>query len=87
MTLHEQIDAVVHRFVAGRLAAAGQQASPDLDLFEAGVLDSVALVELITAVEQATSLELDFIEVDPDELSTHPRLVAELARVLELELE
>ncbi len=84
--LHDQVSAAVAAYVQARLEKVGRAADPGLDLFEAGVLDSVSLVELITAVEQATELELDFIEVDPDELGTATQVVDEFTRVLQLEL-
>jgi acyl carrier protein len=36
------------------------------DLFELGVVDSMLMVEIVSAVEDATGSFVDFIEVDPE---------------------
>ncbi len=41
----------------------------DLDLIDAHVIDSFGMLEIIAAVEAHFSLEIDFEELDPDQLS------------------
>ncbi len=41
----------------------------DLDLLEAGIVDSLGLLELIAEVEDRFSLEIDFEGAEPEELS------------------
>jgi len=36
------------------------------DLFELGVVDSMLMVEIVFAVEEATGSVVDFLEVDPE---------------------
>lgn len=36
------------------------------DLFELGVVDSMLMVEIVAAVEEATGSIVDFVEVDPE---------------------
>jgi acyl carrier protein len=36
------------------------------DLFELGIVDSMLMVEIVSAVEEATGSVVDFLEVDPE---------------------
>ncbi len=49
---------------------------PDLDLFEAGVLDSMGFVELLFAFEEELGLVVPPTDVDRDELSTVNKILA-----------
>ncbi|WP_442505069.1 phosphopantetheine-binding protein [Novipirellula sp. SH528] len=40
------------------------------NLFEAGAIDSLGLVQLIDHVNDVSGYELDLLEVDPDDLTT-----------------
>jgi D-alanine--poly(phosphoribitol) ligase subunit 2 len=53
-------------------------ATPDTDLFASGLLDSLALVMLIAAVEDEFACEVPLEEFDPE----HFRTVANIARFL-----
>jgi acyl carrier protein len=44
--------------------------APDADLIDGGVLDSLALVELLTAVEVAFAIEVPLDELDLDRIRT-----------------
>ena len=83
--LRGRVDRAVREYIAGRLGALGRSGdgSASRDLFDDGILDSVALTGLVTAVEGATGREIDFIDVDPDVLGTLEGIVAELTRALE----
>ena len=83
--LRDRVDRAVRDYLAERRTALGKSgaASTSADLFEDGILDSVALTGLMTAVESATRREIDFIDVDLDALGTAEGIVAELTRVLE----
>lgn len=41
----------------------------DFDVLGAGILDSLGIVELIGAVERRFALEIDFAELDPEQLT------------------
>ena len=41
----------------------------DLDLLTGGVIDSLGVVELISAIEQQLGVELDLTELDPEQLT------------------
>ncbi len=41
----------------------------DLDLIDAHVIDSFGMLEIIAAVEAHFALEIDFEELDPDQLT------------------
>jgi acyl carrier protein len=65
---------------AARLST--EELSDELDLQASGVIDSLGLVELIAAVEERFGVEVDFEELDPDELTvvgSFCRYVAERA--------
>lgn len=73
---------IIERAVVGWLSQKGPLPAEDTDLHDAGLLDSVALVDLLTTVESATGQEIDLLEVDLDRLTTRHEIVAELSRVL-----
>jgi acyl carrier protein len=51
----------------------------DFDLREAGVVDSLGFLELVTALEDELGIELDFEDMDPELLTTVGPLVAYVA--------
>jgi acyl carrier protein len=53
----------------------------DLDLHEAGVIDSFGLIELIAEVEERFEIEIDFEHLDPEHLTR----VGPLSRFIEQE--
>ena len=55
----------IHAALTAR-APVGVAVAPGTPVFEAGLLDSVTLTELVADVERAFDLEIDFVEVDPD---------------------
>lgn len=79
----------VRRFLldrfSGTIAANGLSLSDlgdDLDLLKAGVVDSLGVLEMISAVEQHFSITVDFELLDPAELTvlgSFSRFVAENA--------
>ena len=44
--------------------------SPDLDLFEGGVVDSLMFVKLLTSLEQRFSFRISFEELEIDDFRT-----------------
>jgi D-alanine--poly(phosphoribitol) ligase subunit 2 len=52
--------------------------SPDEDLFETGILDSMVLVELLLQLEQSFGLVISIADLDLDRIRT-VRSIAELA--------
>ena len=66
----------VRSFILGQLdeqlRAAGKEpdAVPDdFDLHGEGVIDSLGILELITGLEERFGLEIDYEELDPEELT------------------
>jgi acyl carrier protein len=83
--LRERVERAVRDYVAKRFAMLRKPPdalSSSTDLFDDGVLDSVALTGLIAAVEEATGRQIDFIDVDPDALHTVEGVVDELSRAI-----
>lgn len=76
--MKERIAAAVEAWLRER----GPLPAEEVDLVEAGLLDSVAMIELLARVEAATGREVDLLEVDLEALTTRAAVVAELSRVL-----
>ena len=55
--------------------------SPDTDLFEGGLLDSMQIVELVLQIERRLGVRIDLERVDFDDL----RSVSRIARLIEAE--
>jgi len=60
-------------FIQERLAAQGQdplsELSDDCDLLLSGVIDSLGLLELVSAVNQHYGREIDFEDLDPEQMT------------------
>jgi D-alanine--poly(phosphoribitol) ligase subunit 2 len=54
--------------------------SPDTDLIETGMIDSLALVELLFEIEQRFGVDLALEELDVEDFRTLERLASVLAR-------
>jgi len=82
--LRRRVREAVEAYVTKRFTSLGKPADAlsSTDLFDDGVLDSVALTGLIAAVEHATGEQIDFIDVDPDALRTVDGIVDELIRAI-----
>lgn len=52
---------------------------PDLDLFEAGLLDSFGVVQLLVELEERLGVELDIATITREEIAT-PALIAQRIR-------
>jgi methoxymalonate biosynthesis acyl carrier protein len=70
---------IEHR--VGRLFLGVDAPSPDTDVFETGVLDFVALVQLIVDIEEEFGVELPLKDVDVDEFRTIDRIAPLIRRV------
>lgn len=57
--------------------------APDAELIESGILDSLHLVELLAALEEAFDMTVPVDEVDIDNFRTFDRLAAFVARQCE----
>ncbi len=55
---------------------------PTTAVFDEGLLDSVALIELVAAVEAASGQTLDMLRFDPASVETLDELVGELTGAL-----
>ena len=53
--------------------------SPDTDLFETGILDSLQLVELLAQLEQRFSFKIKIDDIDLDDLRTLARIAGMVA--------
>ena len=60
----------------------GVQIDDDFDFLEAGVIDSIGVIEMIAAIEKHFQITVDFEEMDPEEftiLGCFCRYIAESA--------
>ena len=51
-------------------------ADPDLDLFEAGLIDSMGFVELLFGLEQEFCIQVPPTEIERDDVSTVNKILA-----------
>ena len=68
----EDVRAIVLRELEAPLAAKGlkpQDVPDNFDLLTEGVIDSIGIVEMITALEQHFAMQIDFEELDPEHLT------------------
>ncbi len=68
--------------LGGPLASLGldpKDVPDDFDLLTRGVIDSLGIIELIAAVEQHFGMQLDFADLDPEELT----VIGPLCRYIE----
>lgn len=76
----QEVRSAIRRFLDARRVALGLELA-EIDfatnVFEEGILDSMSLAELVIFVEGEVRREIDFIEVDPDNLDTVDGIVKE----------
>lgn len=68
----QEVRSFVLMLYSDQLSAIGlsEHEVPDnLDLLSAGVIDSLGLLELVTAIEERFRITVDFEDLDPDELT------------------
>lgn len=58
------------------LTAGGDPVTGETDLLAAGVLDSMAFVELLAHLEECAGIEIDIADLEPEEFSTLDGLCA-----------
>ncbi|MDP2710633.1 MAG: acyl carrier protein [Solirubrobacteraceae bacterium] len=81
----EAVRAVVLDELAPALADSGRASegvADDLDLIDAGLIDSLGMLEIIAAVEARFAIEVDFEELEPERLRAigpFSRFIAEQA--------
>lgn len=75
-TVRRQVEARVQRIFLERMQF--DVPSPEEDLFEAGVVDSLSFVELMVHLEEEFGKRIELEELDLDDFRT----VARIARVL-----
>jgi D-alanine--poly(phosphoribitol) ligase subunit 2 len=56
-------------------------ASPDIDLFETGLVDSIGIVELILALEDRFGISLPMENLELDDLRTVGRIASLIDRI------
>lgn len=60
----------LREYFAKEIPTAKKDLSDDESLIEAGILDSMAIVKLVTYLEEQFSVQLDDDEFDPDNFET-----------------
>ncbi len=66
----------VRRFIVTHLSDAmrengvsEQEITDDLDLMKRGIIDSIGLIQLVAAIEEHYGIEIDFEQMDADNLT------------------
>jgi acyl carrier protein len=70
MTIQERIQGVVEK-----IAQKPAPSDPDESLFESGVLDSFALPDMVTAIEQEFGIEVPDADLNPRKFDSISRIV------------
>lgn len=69
----EQIRAFLHQYVVEKSQAGGKglpgELTDDCDLLLSGMIDSLGLLDLMTAIQQHCQREIDFEALDPEQLT------------------
>lgn len=68
----DEVHDLIVKLYSGPLVARGldgQQLPADYDLLSEGVIDSLGFIELISALETDLGLEIDFEDMNPEELT------------------
>jgi D-alanine--poly(phosphoribitol) ligase subunit 2 len=78
----EPVDAEILRQVRELLSQVLTQdvSSDDTDVVESGLLDSLALVELLVGIERMFGVQVDLVELDLDDFRTVRRIADAIAR-------
>lgn len=50
--------------------------TPDIDIFEEGLMDSLGFVKFIVEVEENLGISLGIMELDKDEINTPNKIIA-----------
>jgi acyl carrier protein len=82
-SIHERVVRVIGRSARAKSAAAGWQDS--LNLLEAGILDSLGFVAVLTGLQAEFGVEIDLVDSDPDVFMTLGGLVQLVTAALERE--
>jgi acyl carrier protein len=69
----EQIRAFLQEYVVGKSRAGGKntptELADDCDLLLSGMIDSLGLLDLMTAIQEHCKREIDFEALDPEQLT------------------
>jgi acyl carrier protein len=78
------VNDVVMRFLSRRQQELGQggPVGPDTLVFDTGLLDSLALLDLVAEVEKGQGQAVDMLRFDPSAVDTASDLAAELSAAL-----
>lgn len=58
-------------------------AERDIDLFDAGLLDSMAFIELLVGMEDALGIELPPTSVERDDMNTTNKILSQIEQFLQ----
>lgn len=81
--MNAQVKPIVEDFLSRRLAKLGKTEAvrPTTAVFDDGLLDSLALVDLITELEKQIGREADVLLFDPSEINTVEDLIGQMEQV------
>ena len=69
----EDVRRFLKEYLTEKLATQGREIPPELDdqcdLLLSGIIDSLGLLELITAIQQYCGREIDFEPLDPEQMT------------------
>ena len=69
----EDVRLFLKEYLTEKLATQGREVPPELtencDLLLSGIIDSLGLLELVTAIQQYCGREIDFEPLDPEQMT------------------
>ena len=86
MTARARVRTTVFRLLEPRLEDAGlseRTLDESRSLIELGVIDSFTFVDVLTALQEELGVEIDFMELDPDDFDSVEGLVRVAAAAFE----
>ena len=86
MTVEARVRTAVFGLLRPRLEEAGlseQTLDESRSLIELGVIDSFTFVDILAALEKELDVEIDFMELDPDDFASVEGLVRVAAAAVE----
>ena len=78
----QDIEAFLNEKLAAQASATGRalpKVTPDLNLLESGLYDSLGFMELLTSIENELGVAVDLSDVDPERFTTYGGLSAVIA--------
>jgi acyl carrier protein len=83
MAFEQNVRGLVAEFMAeSEMTVEVASLASDLNLLQAGIIDSISFLGLVAFLEEKLAVEIDFLETDPSEMTNLDGLTAVLQRLV-----